>query len=80
MSQLKSLWDLLGLRRAILLTQYRQDPFDQLDDKYKEHIELNPTLPNEKSLSDQDLVDFICKGKKFVNFKNLCFLSVEYFI
>ncbi len=35
---LKSLWDLLNIRRAILLTEHGQDPFDQLNESFKYQI------------------------------------------
>ncbi len=38
MMYLQSLWNLLNLRKAILLTEHGQDPFDELDDSFKESI------------------------------------------
>ena len=39
MTYLKSLWNLLNMRKAILLTEHGQDPFDELSDDYKEQID-----------------------------------------
>jgi hypothetical protein len=37
---LRSLWISLSMHRSILLTQYGQDPFDRLNEKYKKQIHL----------------------------------------
>ncbi len=39
MTYLKSLWNLLNMRKAILLTEHGQDPFDELSDEYKEQMD-----------------------------------------
>ena len=39
MTYLKSLWNLLNMRKAILLTEHGQDPFDELSDDYKEQMD-----------------------------------------
>jgi hypothetical protein len=38
MSYLQSLWNLLNFRKAMLLTEHGQDPFDQLHANFKEPI------------------------------------------
>ena len=62
MIYLKSLWNLLSLRRVLLLTQYGQDAIDQLNEKFKE--------PNNDYLDLAKLPDYILSGKKNVNLIN----------
>lgn len=69
MSHLKSLWISLSLHRSILLTQYRQDPFDRLADKYKEKYQINDIKEEEEI--DQEAVKEITGGKAIVNRANL---------
>jgi hypothetical protein len=59
---LKSLWNLLSLRRVLLLTQHGQDAIDQLNEKFKE--------PNNDYLDLAKLPDYILSGKKNVNLIN----------
>ncbi|CAF0865868.1 unnamed protein product [Brachionus calyciflorus] len=74
---LKSLWNILNLRRVILLTEHRQDPFDQLDENFKQSItrdiieksdvDIN-VKPNEDDSQEEedlenDLIEYISKNK-----------------
>ena len=78
---LQSLWNLLSLKRVILLTEHGQDPFDKLNDKYKAQIILenedtflDPYESSENkhlSKSDQILMERICRDKKFINLNNM---------
>lgn len=63
---LESLWNLLNLRRAILLTEHRQDPFDLLDEKYR--VEFGPCSHEE---ADNQMVNKIKNGRKYLNSNNL---------
>lgn len=38
---LESLWNILNLRRVILLTEHKQDPFDELEHLYRENIPID---------------------------------------
>lgn len=68
MTYLESLWNLLTLRRVMLLTEHGQDPFDQLDASYKQNIREPDTESDESNQHtvDQTLIDQICNGKRFV--------------
>jgi hypothetical protein len=59
---LKSLWNLLSLRRVLLLTQHGQDAIDQLNEKFKE--------PNNNDYDLATLQEDILSGKKSVNLIN----------
>jgi hypothetical protein len=48
MSYLESLWNLLNLRKSILLTEHGQVPFDQLDEEYKELKSLRKKEKDDK--------------------------------
>lgn len=41
MKYLRSLWMSLSIQRAILMTNYGQDPFDKLPDAYKVNLTIN---------------------------------------
>lgn len=60
-SYLKSLWNLLNLRRAILLTEHGQDPFDLLNDVYRDPIIAN--IDQEKEETMEELVKKITENK-----------------
>ena len=69
MTYLESLWNLLTLRRVMLLTEHGQDPFDQLDASYKQNIKEPVEMEGEESNQhtiDQALIEQICKEKKFI--------------
>ncbi len=59
---MKSLWNLLSLRRVLLLTQHGQDAIDQLNEKFKE--------PNNNDYDLATLQEDILSGKKSVNLIN----------
>lgn len=59
---MKSLWNLLSLRRVLLLTQHGQDAIDQLNEKFKE--------PNNNDYDLATLQKDILSGKKSVNLIN----------
>ncbi len=71
MSYLESLWNLLNLRKSILLTEHGQDPFDQLVEEYKE-------------LLDESCADVIGANKSFLkeetifNVLNLIYKLITY--
>ena len=87
MTHLQSLWNLLSLKRVILLTEHGQDPFDKLNAKYKVPIslenettsmdtnesEISSDSDDDKNLSklDQILMEKICRDKKFINLNNM---------
>ncbi|RNA31081.1 E3 ubiquitin-ligase RNF213-like [Brachionus plicatilis] len=52
-SYLKSLWNLLNLRRAILLTEHRQEPFDALNDAFRHPIQKEQDN-QENGIDDND--------------------------
>lgn len=62
MTYLKSLWNLLSFQRVLLLTQHGQDPFSQLDEKFKSNIELD---------DEPILMDRICAVSRTKNLTNL---------
>ena len=74
---LESLWNLLSLRRVILLTEHNQDPFDQLDETYRVQISLEDidTQSNNDDLTakeiEQLVIDHIKKKKNVPNLENL---------
>jgi len=70
MSNLKSLWISLSLHRSILLTQYKQDPFDRLSDKYKKKYQRNGDVKDEEQ-EDQEAIQELSGGKSIVNRANL---------
>jgi hypothetical protein len=65
----------------MLFTEHGQDPFDQLDDKFKQNIEKSLITDNpdqnesdeeqDNALIDSKLLDYICNGKKFIKLNNL---------
>lgn len=75
---LESLWNLLSLRRVILLTEHNQDPFDQLDETYRVQIRLED-IDSQSSNNDeltakeieQLVIDHIKKKKNVPNLENL---------
>ena len=72
---LHSLWNLLSLRRVVLLSEHGQDPFDQLNDAFK----VNLTNQGSEEDSDEFFMSQISKGKRFVNLTNLfSLLNVVY--
>lgn len=52
----ESLWNLLSLRRVVLLTEHGQDPFSRLPDQYRTPIEIdsNSSTTSSSSTSDSD--------------------------
>lgn len=69
-SNLKSLWISLSLHRSILLTQYKQDPFDRLSDKYKKNFQENGD-DKDAEQEEQDAIKELSGGKSIVNRANL---------
>ena len=54
---LRSLWISLSMHRSILLTQYGQDPFDRLNEKYKKQINLIDIQVEKMVIDEEDDVD-----------------------
>ncbi len=74
---LESLWNLLSLRRVMLLTEHGQDPFDQMNDNYKQSAHKDSIDKSDDADDDEVLVKkhaeletnlaaHICRGKKFI--------------
>jgi hypothetical protein len=77
---LESLWNILSLKRVVLLTQFGQDPFDEISDTYRVKISLNndenePIIydpdDNDHKINDEIITRQILKGKKVANLSNL---------
>ncbi len=66
MTYLKSVWNLLSLRRVLLLTHHGQDAFTQLDDLFKAEIGQETKNDNQTQLLDK-----ICLSKRTINLMNL---------
>ena len=58
---MQSLWNLLSFKRVLLLTQHGQDPFGQLDDSYKEELDI----------TQQQLRDQICPIRQIFSTEHL---------
>ena len=77
MTHLESLWQLLNLRKALLLTQHGQDSFDQLNIIFKEPIQAAgaPTtaniFDNKLTSEENDIMRDICKNKEYLKKQNL---------
>lgn len=75
MKYLKSVWTSLSLYRAILLTDYGQEPFDRLSNLFKQEIDSEL---KQNDLYDE-LVNKISKNKKFIKKQYLkLFINVLY--
>ena len=76
---MESLWQLLNLRKALLLTQHGQDSFDQLNIIYKEPIQTtgfataSTTCITNKNLTSEEsnIIRDISKNKEYLKKQNL---------
>ena len=58
MTYLLSLWNLLNFKKAVLLTEHGQDPFDELHESFKESLQQYDI----KNLINKLLQVFHCKS------------------
>ena len=73
-SYLRSLWISLSKHRAILLTRYGQDPFDRLNEKYKNTLSLDNRIAVNQDTgesSEKSLIKMLMKNKEFLNMKSV---------
>jgi len=72
---LESLWNVLSLRRVILLTEHGQDPFDQLSESYRAAIQLEDIGKSSNDLTPQEIekhvIEYIKTNKRYPNLENL---------
>lgn len=72
---MESLWNLLNLRRAILLTEHGQDPFDQLDERYRVNISTASLITLKHKILrtnvDSLIVEKIKNNRAYVDLSNL---------
>ena len=80
---MESLWQLLNLRKALLLTQHGQDSFDQLNIIFKEPIQAAgaPTtaniFDNKLTSEEKDVICAICKNKEYPRKQNNLFNALS---
>ena len=75
---MKSLWNLLSFRRILLLTHHGQDAIDNLDDRFKEKIQITED-DNYKQLKEQILAGKFCVNSiNLFNILNLLYKLIVY--
>lgn len=72
---LESLWNLLSLKHVLLLTEHGQDPFDRLQDDYRDFLDLNDfgIISEGKEVEEINklIMERIRNGKKYLNVNNM---------